>query len=486
MQGNRPNIIVILSDDQGPWALGCAGNDEIITPNLDRLAAEGTRLDQFYCASPVCSPARATLLTGQIPSQHGIHDWIRGGSMATGERPAIRYLDGKPSYTQVLAENGYTCGLSGKWHLGNSMVPQHGFSHWYTHQEGGGPYHGAPMIRDGEPVTEPGYLTEAIMDDALAFIDAHHRERDPFYLSVHFTAPHSPWIDSHPREYLELYADCAFDSIPRDPVHPWSVPGLAPEPGSDLWRAQLQGYFAAVTAMDANIGRILDRLDEHAIAEDTIVWFLSDNGFSAGHRGIWGKGNATFPLNMWDNSVRVPAIARYPGVIPAGAVRTEMVSAYDFPHTLLAQVGLVMPNAEELPGRAFTCLFDPQNTIDRDHVVILDEYGPVRMIRTPAWKYVHRYPYGPHELYDMAHDPGERVNLVDDPAKSEIVTLLRGELQRWFTRYVDPAVDGAHEQVTGSGQLGLAGTGNAGALAYDQSQRIAKEAEQSPRPKSGT
>ncbi len=233
--GKQPNIVVILSDDQGPWTLGCAGNHEIRTPNLDRLAAEGTRFDHFFCASPVCSPARATLLTGEISSQHGVHDWIEGGNIRTETQDPIQYLAGKTSYTQVLAANGYTCGLSGKWHLGDSIVPQHGFSHWYVHQRGGGPYYNAPMIRDGELIEQPGYLTDAITDDALAFIDERHGHENPFYLGVHYTAPHSPWIDSHPQDIVDSYDDCPFDSIPRDPEHPWALPGWVPTPGSTKW-----------------------------------------------------------------------------------------------------------------------------------------------------------------------------------------------------------------------------------------------------------
>src|SRR5262249_42696166 len=126
----RPNVIVILTDDQGCWAMGCAGNREIRTPHLDRLAATGTRLDNLFCVSPVCSPARASLLTGRIPSQHGVHDWIRGGNIAgdlgPGSRP-LRYLQGLTGYTDVMAAHGYACGLSGKWHLGDSASPQHGF-----------------------------------------------------------------------------------------------------------------------------------------------------------------------------------------------------------------------------------------------------------------------------------------------------------------------------------------------------------------------
>lgn len=477
MPNARPNIVVILTDDQGPWAMRCAGNEDIITPHLDRLAAEGTRFDQMYCASPVCSPARASLLTGQIPSQHGVHDWLSGGSMASDAYgTAIQYMDGAPSYTQQLEAAGYICGLSGKWHLGDSLVPQHGFSQWYAHQQGGGPYYNAPMIRDGEAYNEPRYVTDAITDDALEFLDHYAAGEQPFYLSVHYTAPHSPWVDCHPDEFTAMYEECDFASIPRDPENPWGVPGWYPEPESDLWRKQLIGYFAATTAMDANVGRILQNLDETGIADSTIVWFLSDNGFSTGHRGIWGKGNATFPLNMWDNSVRIPAIVRHPGHVPAGVVDTHMVSQYDFSHTLLDQVGLTMPDDQNLPGRSFLAnITDGGSEADDAQVVILDEYGPVRMIRTPDWKYTHRYPYGPHELYDMSNDPGETRNLLDDAACEETVVYLRNRLETWYQRYVDPTKDGTREPVTGSGQFDRAGIAREGRPGYEQDQRIDSE-----------
>ena len=139
-----PNILFILSDDQGPWAMGCSGNPEIRTPNLDRLAASGIRFENFFCTSPVCSPSRASLITGRIPSQHGVHDWIRAGNMPgehQQESEAIDYLAGQLAYTEILAANGYICGLSGKWHLGDSINSQKGFSHWYVHERGGGPYY---------------------------------------------------------------------------------------------------------------------------------------------------------------------------------------------------------------------------------------------------------------------------------------------------------------------------------------------------------
>lgn len=190
----RPNVVFILSDDQGTWALGCAANSEIRTPHLDRLAEQGVRFENFFCTSPVCSPARASLLTERIPSQRGVLDWIRGGNDPADQRSSepIEYLAGQIAYTDILAEHGYICGLSGKWHLGASHRPQHGFTHWFVHPRGGGPYLGAEMIRDGELIDVPGYLTDAITDDALAFIDAHVSTEQPFYCSRSGVSPPRP------------------------------------------------------------------------------------------------------------------------------------------------------------------------------------------------------------------------------------------------------------------------------------------------------
>ncbi|GGD72428.1 sulfatase-like hydrolase/transferase [Paenibacillus nasutitermitis] len=456
---DKPNIIVILSDDQGAWAMGCAGNKEIRTPNLDRLAAEGMRYSSFFCTSPVCSPARASLLTGRMPSQHGVHDWIREGNV--GEN-AIEYLQGQTSYTEVLANHDYNCGISGKWHLGDSINPQKGLTHWYTHQSGGGYYYNAPMIREGELVTESGYLTDVITDDALNFLDKQKHE-EPFYLSVHYTSPHTPWIDSHPQEIVDSYDDCLFESCPQEPLHPWQ---LRNEPYWDNRKENLKGYYAAVTAMDQNIGRIIDKLEEMGVREQTLICFLSDNGFNCGHHGIWGKGNGTFPLNMFDTSVKVPAIFSQPGRIPQGQVCDELVSGYDFMPTILEYAGLHHPVMDNLPGRSFLPLLLGKEKNVHDHVVIYDEYGPVRMIRTREWKYIHRYPYGPHELYHVAIDPDEKNNVFDDPACSEIRMEMKSKLENWFVHYVDPALDGTHEAVYGLGQLNLAGPAGKGTKAY--------------------
>ena len=427
------NVIFILTDDQGVWAAGCYGNHEIRTPNIDRLAKTGMMFENFFVATPVCSPSRATLFTGRIPSQHGVHDWIRGGNVGPD---AIRYMEGETAYTDVMAKHGYVCGMSGKWHLGDSQHPQFSFTHWYVHQKGGGPYYNAPMVREGKLVNEPGYVTNLITDEALKFIDAHMDE--PFYLSVHYTAPHSPWINNHPKEIVDSYDNCPFETCPQEPRHPWARFNLQCFGNREC----LKGYFAAVTAMDMDVGRILDHLEEYGLRDKTLVVFMSDNGFSCGHHGIWGKGNATWPRNMYENSIKVPCIFSHPGRIPQGKVQTEMVSAYDFMPTLLEYLDLPVPNAENLPGTSFLPLLLDQPMEGREKVVIFDEYGPVRMIRTEEWKYVHRYPNGPNELYDLVNDPDERRNLIDDPPQKKRIEELKAEMEAWFARYVVPSRDG--------------------------------------------
>jgi len=345
------------------------------------------------------------------------------------------------AYTDVLSQAGYTCALSGKWHLGASDRPQHGFAFWYAHQQGGGPYRDAPMVRDGQLVTEPGYVTDAITDEAVRFLDTRDGQAGPFYLSVHYTAPHSPWT-GHPQDIVDSYDACPFDSCPQEPRHPWAISLTDNCLGN---REMLKGYFAAVTAMDAGVGRILDKLDAMGVADDTLVIFASDNGFSCGHHGFWGKGNGTRPRNMYENSIKVPFVARHPGRIPAGRVSEAMVTAYDFMPTLLEYLDLPVPTTQNLPGKSFRSVLEGGPDQGHDNVVVYDEYGPVRMIRTGRWKYVYRHAYGPHELYDLLADPGERTNLIDDPAQKDRIAELKAQLDAWFARYVIPERDGLRE-----------------------------------------
>ena len=466
MKQEKPNILFILTDDQGAWAMRCAGNTDIHTPNLDRIASQGYRFENFFCASPVCSPARASLLTGRIPSAHGVQDWIRSGNLDRDglkkeiredpyylcEEKPIQYLEGMLTYTDVLKENGYTCALSGKWHLGDSMMPQHGFDKWFTIGRGGCYYNKAGIVENGEISFENRYITNVITDKALSYLEEFRTQDNPFYLSVHYTAPHSPWEeDQHPGEYIEMYRDCGFTATPDLPVHPNQIPS-APSGTGEVRKSLLRGYYAAITAMDADVGRLLDKLEALGIAEDTIVMFMADNGMNMGHHGIWGKGNGTFPFNMYDTAVKVPFLVSWPGHYPSGVVCRRMCSQYDFFQTLLDMVGIRRQLPDGLPGRSFADVFDG-NTEKAGAVVVYDEYGPTRMIRTEEWKYICRSPYGPDELYHLSEDPEENNNLSADPEYAALINRMYIQLTRWFYTYADPAMDASREGVTGYGQL---------------------------------
>lgn len=468
----RPNIVFILSDDQGPYSLGCLHNSELQTPTLDMLAQNGVRFAHCFCASPVCSPARASILTGSIPSRHGVHDWIRAGNLEPDyyeltqkqkahydylvEHKAINYLEGCPTYTEILRNNGYICALAGKWHLGSSAQPQCGFSKWSTIGKGGcDNYMDPDVIEDGKLSFPKEYLTDIITDKALQFIDEFSGQDAPFYLSVNYIAPHTPWeAFSHKKEHLDLYKDCNYEKYyPHLQNHPWassaSIGYNTPE--KRAWA--FQGYEAAITAMDEGIGKIIEKLKQEGVYENTIIIFTSDNGFNMGHHGLFGKGNATCPTNVYEESITVPFIASWQGHFAQGLVQNTCVSHYDFFPTILEMAGIEHDLDDMQPGKSFLPLLTNEETQEDRSVVIYDEYGATRMIRTPQHKYVHRFPNGPHELYDLVNDSGEEKNLVEEPAYIPIVFQLRKRMLEWFERYTDPAHDGTKEPACGTGQL---------------------------------
>jgi len=421
-------------------------------------------------------------MTGTIPSVHGIHDWLRGGNLDhdklshlkaaphygdfASEHKAIGYLNDFTTYTDILAENGYNCALSGKWHLGDSMNPQHSFSSWFTIARGGCEYFEADTVRNGQVGYEKGYITELITDNALEMMNDLCTKNAPFYLSVHYTAPHSPWDEkNHQKEYLDIYRDCEFHSVPDVEPHPWSV-RTAPSGKGEVRKELLRGYFAAITSMDNNIGRIMSNLREKKLLENTIVIFTSDNGMNMGHHGIWGKGNGTFPQNMYDTSVKVPFMFSHKNALRP-AVCDHLISHYDIFPTLMEYLGFTCyETKQKLLGRSFCDILKGGAQNSRGSIVVFDEYGPVRMIRNKAWKYVHRYPYGPNELYHLAVDPNEEKNVVDAQEFDEIRESLKMDLDSFYVRHADPRVDGTREAVTGLGQLRRAGAYSEGKVVY--------------------
>ncbi len=466
MTSARPNILMIVADDQGAWAMNNAGTPELNTPNLDRLAARGKKFESLYCVSPVCSPARASILTGRIPSAHGIHDWIRAGNASIEtefHNRLIDYLERYPTYVELLAGGGYTAGLSGKWHLGNSHSPHRGFSYWQAYATGGGSYQSPTMILNGAVHREDGYLTDIITANAVTFLKGRSADQ-PWYLSVHYTAPHSPWDeDQHkPEDYGLYWPDCSFPNIASAPMHPQcSDPNLIPA-SPEARKRKLSGYCAAITAMDRGIGVILDTLEASGMLEDTLVVFTSDNGMNMGHHGIYGKGNGTYPLNLYETSVKVPGIVMHEGRIAPG-VLSGLYSHYDFMPTLLSYAGLAERIPADLPGHDISSILTDDSPEAANFVVVFDEYGPNRMVRLGNWKYVHRFAHGGCELFDLEQDPDEQINLIDDPGSASIVAALRQRLHEWFARYTTADRDGSGLTVLGGGQVdkvGGVGSGN--------------------------
>jgi choline-sulfatase len=468
-----PNVLLLVTDDQGAWALGSTMS-ELHTPTLDRLQQEGMTFERFFCASPVCSPARASLTTGRMPSAHGVHDWIRPEALARTASPVPPYAPdfleratGADSIAAMLSREGYRCGMVGKWHVGSSDRPAPGFDYWWAHQLGGGPYRDAPIwrhdeatghpIHPAEPASEPGYLTDAITRQSLDFLRrvGEEEEPSPFFLQVNWTAPHDPWFDgNHPQDLLDRYADTDFPSVPAPPAHPWFIAENFPRAVADR-RGALAGYCAAVSGVDRSISALLADLAQRHLLDDTLIIFTSDNGFSCGHHGIWGKGNATFPLNFWEPSITVPCIVRWPGRVPAGTVDARPASAVDLLETIAELTGAAPREDPLRAGRSLAPRLLTESDEDpgspEASIVVHDEYGANRMLRTERWKLVLRRE-GPTELYDLQEDPGEEHDLSSDPAHASLLRELTGALEEWFARRSTEVLSGWGSTVDGTGQ----------------------------------
>jgi arylsulfatase A-like enzyme len=458
--------VYFLADDMGLWAAGAYGNPEIFTPNIDKLAEQGLKFENAFCNTPVCSASRSSYFTGRLPSQHGVHDWISAGNGCGGDKP-INYTLHETAYTDVLAKHNYTCAISGKYHLGAQPFPQHSFTHWFVHQSGGGDYNDPPLVKDGQCVNIEGYITDIITNDAISFLNDYvdSKNKKPFYLSVHYTSPHSPYVGSdgkassmHPKEIVDLYEDANFTSCPQEPKSPYAregtpLGGLTNECLGN--RECLKGYYAAVTAMDLNIGRILNELEILSLQSDTLVVFSSDHGFNAGHHGLWGKGNAVYPINMFETSVRIPMIWYHPGVIKPG-VENSVVQVVDIAPTLLDYAGSFrFEPLSIVAGKSFKdLLLDPSSRNSMINRTIYGEYGQTRYARINGTvKYVTRLS-GHLELYDLLEDSGETVNLLEEYATplASVAYSYETALRKWFSFYEEPYTSGWTLPVTGTGQ----------------------------------
>lgn len=437
----RPNILVVMIDDHGQWATGCYGNRELHTPTLDYLARTGTRFANAFTPTPVCSPARASFFTGRLPSQHGIHDYLAERMPEIGERD---WLADETTLPQLLSAAGYQTALSGKWHCGRGAHPQPGFDTWFSLGPAQGNHTGPHTYYDGDtPVTMRGYKAEITTDHALRFLHTRDDTR-PFFLFVGYIATHSPWA-GHPERLVARYRDCTFDDIPADTAYPF---GRHAGEGAKLLtdaaqRAAKAEYYAAVSVVDEQVGRLLDALDTAGTRDNTLVVYTADHGLNCGQHGVWGKGNGTRPLNMLEESIRVPLILNRPDLF-AGQVRAEFVNHCDLFSTLCDVGGVEISKADadtrRYPSRSFAPLLFGGVIPDRD--AVFGEYGNLRMIRTRVHKLIQRYPDGPCELFDLIIDPRETVNLFDDAAHQACLQQLATRLDAHFARYQDPVKSG--------------------------------------------
>jgi arylsulfatase A-like enzyme len=440
---SKPNIVFILTDNQAAWTLGCYGNPDIKTPNIDRLAEEGARFTRSFASNAVCSPTRATLLTGLIPSQHGVHSYLGAGKAQMGPK-AYNTIAEFRSLPEILSEAGYTCGLSGKWHLGDNLHPQDGFTTWTTLPHGHTTtFYDAEIIDGGKVREEPEYLTEFWTDRGVDFIKAQAKSDKPFFLFLAYNGPYGLGESmSKParNRHADYYANKELASFPREPMHPWQAGNKSLHNNPSAMRR----YAAEVSGVDDGVGRIMQTLEDQGLDDNTLVIFTADQGLAAGHHGLWAMGDHTRPLTAFDPMIHTPLIFRQPGRIEAGVTPDYLVSNYDFLPSLLDYLGLkaATPTTPPLPGRSYANALRGESLDWKNEMFF--EYENTRMIRTDEWKYITRFPDGPEELYDLKSDPGERQNLADAPAHAKTQADLTARLEAFFGKYVDPQYDLAH------------------------------------------
>lgn len=437
------NIILIMNDDLAEWALGCYGNSEIYSPTLDYLARTGIQMSNAFTPTPVCSPARACCLTGRTASQHGIHDYLVANNPDIHRHP---WLKDETTLAQVLSDSGYQTAHCGKWHLGNDDQPHDGFDYWFS---GVGDYpaeHGGDhrFSINGDIQTIAGHRTQVITDKAIDFL--HHRNpKQSFFMHISYFGTHNPW-QGQPERLVEQYRNNNFDAMLEQPAYPFGHQNLESTLPTRLNpRESLAQYFASVTHIDESIGRLIDALEAYNLRDNTLLIFTSDHGLCCGHHGLWGKGNATLPLNMLEESIRIPMIFNQPSRLFARQKRTEFVDHLDLFQTIIDYAGLSeqLPDHRDYAGRSFLPLLDNSDYISDWRQQQFCEYGNVRMIRTDRYKLVKRYyEDAPCELFDLQSDPDEMINLFDVSHYQPIVSQLTTQMETHFGQFQDEEKSG--------------------------------------------
>ncbi len=404
------NVVLIVSDDQGYPDLGCIGTKPINTPNLDRLAAEGVRGTSFYVTWCACTPSRSSMLTGRYPQRNGLYDMIRNDltnydHLFTNEEYAVSPemtlgLDVREiTIGDVLKKAGYTCGMVGKWDMGQAkrFLPlQRGFDFFYGHGNNGIDYYtheryGVHSIFRGNERSDEDkgtYITDVFERESLRFLD--ESKGKPFFLYLAFNAPHGassfaeepggkrPGVQA-PEEYWKPYMDVLKDE-------------------------RLARYYGAVTCMDEAIGEVMKKLEAMGVADDTLVMFLSDNGGSGNgdNKPLQGKKST-----MWEGGLRVPFIARWPGKLPAGKVTDEFLTALELFPTIISATGATAPEGVPLDGFDMTSILRGEKASPR--TTMFWKRRNDMAARVGQWKWLDSAKG--KGLYDLSKDIGEKNDL---------------------------------------------------------------------------
>lgn len=408
----KPNVLVIVADDLGYADVGFHGGKEIPTPHLDALAKAGTRFTSGYVSCPVCSPTRAGLVTGRYQQRFG-HEFNPGGG---GVRQDFGLPLTESTIASALKKVGYATGIVGKWHLGST--PQfhpleRGYDEYFGFLGGAHPYFAnrpapnggqqQPILRGRETVDEPEYLTDAFGREAVAFIDRHHDH--PFFLQLTFNAVHNPL--QAPDKYLDR-----FKSIP-DEKH--------------------QKYAAMLSALDDNVGRVLAALQKHNLDEQTLVFFVSDNG------GPEATTSSNVPLSgrkgsVWEGGIRIPFVLRWTGRVPAGAVYDQPVITLDVSATAAAVAQAQLGAGKPIDGVNLLPYVTGQSK-DAPHEQLYWRFGPQWAIRQGDYKLVKFGDDAP-QLFDLAKDIGEKTDLAKEQA--EVASQLAKTYSEWNAQLEEP------------------------------------------------
>ena len=474
----RPNIIFIMSDDHAAQSITAYGGiyeKYAPTPNIDRLAEEGMLMNNVFCTNAICGPSRAVILTGKYSHINGYYKNEGGG----------KFNSDQWTFPEELHQNGYNTALFGKWHLGSEPK---GFDYYKFHVAAGqqGLYWDPVYNENGEIVTEKGYATNLTTDFALNWLNEVKSNENPFCLLLQYKAPHRSWepdtkyVDlwegiefPYPATYNDNYktrektagdTDMTMDDFNRrdmkltppldlegKELEAWYAFGnkrgenvypdenLSPDKNRN-WKYQtyIKDYLACIKSVDDNVGRILDFLDENKLAENTIVIYTADQGFYLGEHGWFDK------RFMYEESLRMPFLIKYPAKIQAGTVNNDIITNIDFAPTLLEAAGISIPN--EVQGHSFLQNMQGNTSKEWQKSMYYHYYEfpfwhhvqPHYGIRNDRNKLIHfYYNIDVWEFYDLEKDPNELQNQIDNPEYAEMISAMKTELQQLQKRYKD-------------------------------------------------